>query len=148
MASTKRAGPASTRKTAKGPKAATRRKATARKTAGRKTATRKTASRRAQSRKAGSSRRRSRAKQLSTQEKLIQAVRSAKGPGLAAGAAASVVGGVALVVRSRKSKGFDARGLAKRIGETTKSLGKTSKELGEEMQRLGDDAEKAGKSLS
>jgi hypothetical protein len=93
-------------------------------------------------------RRRSRAKQPSTQEKVMQAVRSAKGPGLAAGAAASVVGGVALVVRSRKSSGFDARGLAKRIGETTKSLGKTSKELGKEMQRLGDDAEKAGKTLS
>jgi cell wall-associated NlpC family hydrolase len=93
-------------------------------------------------------RRRSRAKQPSTQEKVMQAVRSAKGPGLAAGAAASVVGGVALVVRSRRSSGFDARGLAKRIGETTKSLGKTSKELGKEMQRLGDDAEKAGKTLS
>jgi hypothetical protein len=99
-------------------------------------------------RKTGTSRRRSRAKQPSTQEKVMQAVRSAKGPGLAAGAAASVVGGVALVVRSRKSNGFDARGLAKRIGETTKSLGKTSKELGKEMQRLGDDAEKAGKTLS
>ena len=93
-------------------------------------------------------RRRTRAKQPSTQQKLMQAVRSAKGPGLAAGAAASVVGGVALVVRSRKSSGFDARGLAKRIGETTKSLGKTSKELGKEMQQLGDDAEKAGKTLS
>jgi hypothetical protein len=99
-------------------------------------------------RKTGTSRRRSRPKQPSTQEKVMQAVRSAKGPGLAAGAAASVVGGVALVVRSRKSSGFDARGLAKRIGETTKSLGKTSKELGKEMQRLGDDAEKAGKTLS
>ncbi len=99
-------------------------------------------------RKAGASRRRSRAKQPSTQEKVIRAVRSAKGPGLAAGAAASVVGGVALVVRSRKSNGFDARGLAKRIGETTKSLGKASKELGKEMQQLGDDAEKAGKTLS
>ena len=93
-------------------------------------------------------RRRSRTKQPSTQEKVMQAVRSAKGPGLAAGAAASVVGGVALVVRSRKSSGFDARGLAMRIGETTKSLGKTSKQLGKEMQRLGDDAEKAGKPLS
>lgn len=92
--------------------------------------------------------RRSRPKQPSAQEKLMKAVRSAKGPGLAAGAAASVVGGVALVVRSRKSNGFDARGLAKRIGETTKSFGKTSKELGKEMQRLGDDAEKAGKTLS
>jgi hypothetical protein len=138
MASTKRASTASTRKTAKGPKAATRRKPTARKATGRKAATRKT----------GTSRRRSRAKQPSATEKLVQAVRSAKGPGIAAGAAASVVGGVALVVRSRKSNGFDARGLAKRIGETTKSLGKTSKELGEEMQRLGDDAEKAGKTLS
>jgi hypothetical protein len=93
-------------------------------------------------------RRRSQAKQPSTQEKLMQAVRSAKGPGLAAGAAASVVGGVALVARRRKASGFDARGLAKRIGETTKSLRKTSKDLGKEMQRLGDDAEKAGKSLS
>jgi hypothetical protein len=138
MASTKRASTASTRKTAKGPKAATRRKATARKATARKAAARKT----------GTSRRRSRAKQPSATEKLVQAVRSAKGPGIAAGAAASVVGGVALVVRSRKSNGFDARGLAKRIGETTKSLGKTSKELGKEMQRLGDDAEKAGKTLS
>jgi len=91
---------------------------------------------------------RTRAKQPSTQEKVMQAVRSAKGPGLAAGAAASVVGGLALAVRRRKSNGLDARGLAKRIGETTKSLGKTSKELGKEMQRLGDDAEKAGKTLS
>jgi hypothetical protein len=143
MASTKRASTASTRKTAKGPKAATRRKATARKATGRKAAARKTATR-----KPGTSRRRSRAKQPSATEKLVQAVRSAKGPGIAAGAAASVVGGVALVVRSRKSNGFDARGLAKRIGETTKGLGKTSKELGKEMQRLGDDAEKAGKTLS
>ena len=117
------------------------------KTRNRKTTT---ASKRGTGGKTASSkpRRRSRAKQPSTQEKLMQAVRSAKGPGLAAGAAASVVGGVALVVRSRKSSGFDARGLAKRIGETTKSLGKTSKELGKEMQRLGDDAEKAGKTLS
>jgi hypothetical protein len=134
MASTKRASTASTRKTAKGTKAATRRKAATRG--------------KAATRKPGTSRRRSRAKQPSAQEKLMQAVRSGKGPGLAAGAAASVVGGVALVVRSRKSSGFDARGLAKRIGETTKSLGKTSKELGKEMQRLGDDAEKAGKTLS
>ena len=117
------------------------------KTRNRKTTT---ASKRGTGGKTASSkpRRRSRAKQPSTQEKLMQAVRSAKGPGIAAGAAASVVGGVALVVRSRKSSGFDARGLAKRIGETTKSLGKTSKELGKEMQRLGDDAEKAGKTLS
>jgi len=91
---------------------------------------------------------RTRAKQPSTQEKVMQAVRSAKGPGLAAGAAASVVGGLALAVRRRKSNGLDARGLAKRIGETTKSLGKTSKELGKEMQRLGDDAESVGKTLS
>jgi hypothetical protein len=138
MASTKRAGTASTRKTAKGPKAATRRKAAGRKTATRKTATRKTSP----------SRRRSRAKQPSATDKLVQAVRSAKGPGIAVGAAASVAGGVALAVRRRRSSGFDARGLAKRIGETTKSLGKTSKELGKEMQRLGDDAEKAGKTLS
>jgi cell wall-associated NlpC family hydrolase len=121
-------------------------------TASAKTRNRKTttASKRGTGGKSGSPkpRRRSRAKQPSTQEKVMQAVRSAKGPGLAAGAAASVVGGVALVVRSRRSSGFDARGLAKRIGETTKSLGKTSKELGKEMQRLGDDAEKAGKTLS
>jgi hypothetical protein len=92
-------------------------------------------------------RRASKAKPPSTQEKLVQAVRSVK-PGIAAGAAASVVGGVALAVRSRRSNGFDARGLAKRFGKTTKSLGKTSKELGKEMQRLGDDAENVGKTLS
>ena len=39
-------------------------------------------------RKTGTSRRRSRAKQPSTPEKVMQAVRSAKGPSLAAGAAA------------------------------------------------------------
>jgi hypothetical protein len=143
MASTKRASTASTRKTAKRPKAATRGKSEARKATGRKSTGRKAATR-----KPGNSRRRSRSKQPSATDKLVQAVRSAKGPGIAAGAAASVVGGVALVVRSRRSSGFDARGLAKRIGETTKSLGKTSKELGKEMQRLGDDAEKAGKTLS
>jgi hypothetical protein len=80
----------------------------------------------------------------------MQAVRSAKGPGLAAGAAASVVGGVVLGVRKRRASGvgFDAHGLMKRIGKTTKGLGKTSKELGKEMQRLGDDAESVGKTLS
>jgi len=78
----------------------------------------------------------------------MQAVRSAKGPGIAAGAAASLIGGVALAAKRRRSSGFDARGVAKRIGQTTKSLGKTSKELGKEMQRLGDDAESVGKTLS
>jgi hypothetical protein len=67
---------------------------------------------------------------------------------MAAGAAAGIVGGVALAVRRRRSSGFDARGLAKQIGKTTKNLGKTSKQLGEEMQRLGDNAESVGKTLS
>jgi hypothetical protein len=102
------------------------------------------------SRKPTASRRRSRSKQPSTSEKLVRAVRSAKGPGIAAGAAATVIGGVAIGVRRRKSKGlgFDVNGLVKRLGKTTKTLGKTSKELGKDMQRLGDDAESVGKTLS
>jgi hypothetical protein len=91
-------------------------------------------------------RRRTKAKPPSTQERVVGAVRSAKVPGLAAGAA--VLGGVALAVRRRRSSGFDARALAKRVGKTTRNLGKTSKQLGEEIQKLGDDAESVGKTLS
>jgi hypothetical protein len=74
--------------------------------------------------------------------KLSQAVRSVKAPTVAAGAAA--LGGVVLGIRHYRSRD----GLAKRIGEASKSLGKTGKELGKEMQRLGDDAESVGKTLS
>lgn len=97
--------------------------------------------------RASTASRRKRAKPPSRFEKVVGA---ASRPGIAAGAAATVVGGVALAVRRRRSRGlgFDAHGVVKRIGKTTQSLGKTSKELGKEMQRLGDDAESAGKTLS
>jgi hypothetical protein len=78
----------------------------------------------------------------------VEAVRSVKRPGMAAGAAAGVLGGVALALRRRNSSGFDPRGVAKRLGKTTKGLGKTTKELGKDMQSLGEDAENVGKTLS
>lgn len=74
---------------------------------------------------------------------------------MVAGAAAAAVGGLALGIRRRRSRGLslgglklDVRGAMKQLGQASKSIGKTSKELGKEMERMGDDAERVGKTLS
>ena len=87
-----------------------------------------------------------------------QVAGKAKGPAIAVGAAAAVVGGIALKGRARRRTvlgipvpkhmaSVDARSLAKTVGEASTRFAKTSKTVSKDLERAGDQAERIGKIL-
>lgn len=83
----------------------------------------------------------------------------AAGPAIALGAAAAgVAGGVLLRGRLRRRKvlgipvprsrgGFDAKGIAKAVGDASQSFARTSKTLSRDIERASDQAERIGRIL-
>jgi hypothetical protein len=90
---------------------------------------------------------------------LKQGAGKAKGPAVAAGAAAAGLAG-ALVLKSRfttrkrvlgvplpRSADIDLKAVAKTVGNASKRFGQTTKSVSKDMERVGDQAERIGKIL-